>query len=146
VWALSVVDSDSSVNQSKGSNVMNEGTYPSMEGAGLVEIEVPSLPGSRTPTETLHLVDLGRHMSERIEASLKPNPFPRSWPQQSPAKVMGHYIGTARGMKLLNTGAIAQLERLSAEFHAQAEKTRDAYFQKTIKPFLDGLKPERRNQ
>jgi len=120
--------------------------YPSLEASGHVEVEIPSLPGSANPTESLHARNFGSHMAAQIEASLKPNPFPRSSPQRNPVKVLAHYCAVARGAKLLDPGTLTQLERLAAEFRSESDKGRQNYFETMIKPFLNGLKPERRKQ
>ena len=118
--------------------------YPSLAQSGHVEIELPSLPGSIHATERLHARDFGPHVAGRIEASLRGNPYLRSGPQQSPAEVLGHYVATARGAKLLDGQTLDYMARLSKEFAAEKGEHRQTYFETMVRPFLIGLKPERR--
>jgi hypothetical protein len=119
-------------------------TYPSAAASGHVEVELPSLPGSPYPTERLHARDFGRHVAGKIESTLKRNPYLKSGPQQSPAEVLGHYVATARGAKLMDEKTLAYMGRLSKEFAAEKGESRQTYFESMVRPFLNGLKPERR--
>jgi hypothetical protein len=115
--------------------------YPSLAKSGTVEIELPSLPGSPRPTEMLHVKDFGRHVAGAVERSLKGNPYPKSGPKQSPAEVLGHYVGTARGARLLDKASLARLERLSKEFAGEQGEDRQKYFETMIRPYLISLTP-----
>jgi len=115
--------------------------YPSLAASGHVEVEVPSLPGSPRPTEMLHVKDFGRHVAGAVERSLKGNPYPKSGPKQSPAEVLGHYVGTARGARLLDKGTLARLERLGKEFAGERGEDRQKYFETMIRPYLISLTP-----
>ena len=115
--------------------------YPSLAKSGHIEIEVPSLPGSPRPTEMLHARDFGGHVAGKIEASLKGNPY-KSGPQQNPAQTFNHYIAVAKGAKLVDEGTLDYGGRLARQFDRAADQ--GAFFKRTIRPFLNGLKPERR--
>jgi hypothetical protein len=115
--------------------------YPSLAQSGHVEIELPSLPGSPVPTERLHARDFGRHVAEAVERSVKGNPYPNSGPQQGPAEVLGHYIATARGSKLLDRGTLEYAGRLAKEFAAQKAEDQQKYFESMVRPYLLSLKP-----
>lgn len=116
--------------------------YPSLAQSGHVEIELPSLPGSPRPTEQLHARDFGGHVASKIESSLRGNPYPKSGLQQNPAQTFNHYIAVARGSKLVDSGTINRMEALARQFDREPDQ--GAFFKRTIRPFLNGLKPERR--
>ena len=115
--------------------------YPSLAASGIVEIELPTLPGSPNPTERLHARNFGSHVARAVERSLHGNPYPKSGPQQGPAQVLQHYVATARGAKLLDEKTLDYLGRLSKEFAAEKGEHRRTYFKTMVSPFLNGLKP-----
>ena len=117
--------------------------YPSLAKSGHIEIEVPSLPGSPRPTEMLHARDFGGHVAGKIEASLKGNPY-KSGPQQNPAQTFRHYLASAQGARLLDNGSINRMEALARQFDKAADQ-RD-FFNRTIRPYLNSLRPERRQK
>jgi len=117
--------------------------YPSLAKSGHIEIEVPSLAGSPRPTEMLHARDFGGHVAGKIEASLKGNPY-KSGPQQNPAQTFRHYLASAQGARLLDNGSINRMEALARQFDKAADQ-RD-FFNRTIRPYLNSLRPERRQK
>ena len=118
--------------------------YPSLASSGHVEVELPSLPGSPHPTEKMLARDFGPTVVGRIEASLKGNPYKKSGPQQNPAQTFNHYIAVARGSKLVDNGSINRMEALARQLDQAADQRE--FFSRTIRPFLNGLKPERRQK
>jgi len=117
--------------------------YPSLAKSGHIEIEVPSLAGSPRPTEMLHARDFGGHVAGKIEASLKGNPY-KSGPQQNPAQTFRHYLASAQGARLLDNGSMNRMEALARQFDKAADQ-RD-FFNRTIRPYLNSLRPERRQK
>jgi hypothetical protein len=120
--------------------------YPSAAAEGRVELELPSLPGSPNPTERIHAADFGPHVAGKIESSMKRQGYLRSGPQQGPTEVLRHYVAVAKGSKLVQPDAISQMERLAREFAGEKGEHRQAYFETMVRPFLNGLKPERRKR
>jgi hypothetical protein len=120
--------------------------YPSMAAQGMVEVELPSLPGSPHPTERLHARDFGRHVIGKIESAMKRSPYIRTGAVQSPAEVLEHYSATAKGSQLMPPDVISNMERLAKEFRAEPEKGRQNYFETMVAPFLSGLQPQRRDR
>lgn len=118
--------------------------YPSLAAEGYVEVELPSLPGSPNPTERLHARGFGSHVAGKIESSIRGNPYLKSGPQQNPAQVLAHYLGVAKGSKLVGPDAISQMERLAKEFAVQKGEARNTYYKTMVRPFLNGLKPTKR--
>jgi len=120
--------------------------YPSMAAQGMVEVELPSLPGSPNPTERLHARDFGRHVIGKIESAMKRSPYIRTGAVQSPAEVLEHYSAVATGSKLLHPEATARMSRLSKEWKAEPDKSKQTYFETMVAPFLNGLQPQRRDR
>ena len=118
--------------------------YPSLAQSGHVEIELPSLPGSPRPTEMLHARDFGPHVAGAVERSMRGNPYPKSGPQQNAAQTFRHYLAVARGSQLLDNGSTNRMEALAKQFDREPDQ--GAFFKRTIRPFLNGLKPERREK
>jgi hypothetical protein len=118
--------------------------YPSLAASGHVEVELPSLSGSPNATERLHARDFGGHVASKIECSLRGNPYPKSGTQQNPVQTFNHYIAVARGSKLLDIGSINRMEALARQLDKAADQRE--FFSRTIRPFLNGLKPERRQR
>ena len=119
-------------------------TYPSLAQSGNVEVELPSLPGSPRPTEMLHARDFGPHVAGAVERSMRGNPYPKSGPQQNAAQTFRHYLAVARGSQLLDNGSTNRMEALAKQFDREPDQ--GAFFKRTIRPFLNGLKPERREK
>jgi hypothetical protein len=117
--------------------------YPSLAASGHVEVELPSLPGSPRPTEQLLARDFGGHVASKIDASLRGNPY-KSGPQQNPAQTLNHYIAVARGAKLVDNGSINRMEALARQLDKAADQRE--FFNRTIRPFLNGLRPQRRQK
>lgn len=115
--------------------------YPSLAQSGHVEIELPSLPGSPRPTEMLHASAFGPHVAEAVERAVRGNPY-KSGPQQNPAQTFRHYLASAQGARLLDNDSINRMEALAKQFDREPDQ--GAFFKRTIRPFLNGLKPERR--
>ena len=115
--------------------------YPSLAQSGHVEIELPSLPGSPRPTEMLHASALGPRVAEAVERAVRGNPY-KSGPQQNPAQTFRHYLASARGAQLLDERTLNRMEALAKQFDREPDQ--GAFFKRTIRPFLNGLKPERR--
>lgn len=120
--------------------------YASASATGYVEVELPSLPGSPNAVERLHARDFGPHVVGRIEASMNRPGYLRSGPQQSPAEVLGHYVATARGSKLLDDSTLEYMGRLSKEFAGQKGESRQTYFETMVRPYLLSLTPKRRQK
>jgi len=118
--------------------------YPSLAASGFVEVELPSLPGSPNPTERLHARDFGGHVASKIESSLRGNPYPKSGPQQNPAQTLNHYIAVARGAKLVDNGSINRLEALARQLDKASDQRE--FFSRVVRPYLNSLKPERRQR
>jgi len=117
--------------------------YPSLAASGRVEVELPSLPGSPRPTEMLHARDFGGHVAGKIEASLKGNPY-KSGPQQNPAQTFNHYIAVAKGSQLMHPDVISRMDKMGKQFDKAADQ-RD-FFNQTIRPYLNSLRPQRREK
>ena len=117
--------------------------YPSLAQSGHVEIELPSLPGSPRLTESLHASALGPHVAEAVERAVRGNPY-KSGPQQNPAQTFRHYLASAQGARLLDNGSINRMEALARQFDKAADQ-RD-FFNRTIRPYLNSLRPERRQK
>lgn len=118
--------------------------YPVMAASGLDEISLPSLPGSFQAVEQFHAKDFGRHVAGAIERSLSGSPYKSMGPQQDAPQTLKHYIASAKGASLLDSGAVAHLKRLAKEF--QAARDQRQFFTQTVRPFLLGLKPSQRSQ
>ena len=117
--------------------------YPSLAKSGMVEIELPSLPGSPRPTEQIHVRDFGGQVALKIEASFRGNPY-KNGPKQNPPQVFQHYIAVAKGAKLVDEGTLDYGGRLARQFDKAADQ-RD-FFNRTIRPYLNSLRPERRQK
>lgn len=117
--------------------------YPSLAATGHVEVELPSLPGSPRPTEQLHARDFGGHVVSKIEASFAGNPY-KSGPQQNPAQTLNHYIAVARGAKLVDNGSINRLETLARQLDKASDQRE--FFSRVVRPYLNSLKPQRRQR
>jgi hypothetical protein len=131
-------------NSDRGIGVDADGrmTYESASAEGMIEVMLPSLPGSARATETLHAKDFGVHSAGKIEAALSRQGYMKSGPQQGPAQVFRHYVAVAKGSKLLDEAALGHMETLAQEFEAAPEP--EKFFEQTARPFLIGLTPERR--
>jgi hypothetical protein len=112
--------------------------YPASATEGYVEIEIPSLPGSLNPTESLHMREFGGHVVSKIESSMNTGYLRK----QSPHQVLAHYAAVARGASLMDEPALKRLESLATEFESVPE--REEYFSQVVKPYLLTLTPKRR--
>jgi hypothetical protein len=121
-------------------------TYASAAAEGMVEIELPSLPGSPNSTERMLAKNFGPIIAGKIEASMNRQGYLTSGSQQGPAEVLQHYLASAKGAKLLDQDTLDYAARLHKEFAAEKGEHRQAYFQSTVKPFLHGLTPRRRKR
>ncbi len=117
-------------------------TYDGASREGRVEIELPSLSGSPTPTETLHAVNFGPHVASRIEAAMSRQGYVRSGPQQRPHEVFEHYISCAKGAELLDAGTLKRAETLSKEFSSEADQKE--FYQMVVRQWLLDLTPGKR--
>jgi hypothetical protein len=115
--------------------------YPSGARTGHVQIELPALPGSLTPTETLLARDFGTHVIGKIEASMQRG-YLKSGPQQSPPEVLAHYAAVAEGASLMSPAALGRMKELAQEFEMEPEKRE--YLDMVVKPYLYSLKPAKR--
>lgn len=133
-------DSDRAI----GVNDRGQMTYASAAASGHVEVEIPSLPGSPNAVERLHARDFGPHVMGKIESAMRRQGYMKSGPQQDAAATLAHYLATARGTKLLDQSTLDYGERLVKEFAAQKADSRRTYFDTMVRPFLNGLTPQRR--
>ncbi len=117
-------------------------TYDGASREGRIEIELPTLPGSPNPTETLHAVNFGPHVASKIEAAMNRQGYLRSGPQQSGPQTFAHFIACARGAELLDTGTLRRAETLSKEFASEADQKE--YYEMVIRPWLQMLTPGKR--
>ena len=117
-------------------------TYPSAAASGHVEVALPSLPGSPRTEERLLARDFGVFVSSKIESSINRQPYMRIGPTQSPQQVLRHYVACARGANLMDAGGIRAMEILAEQF--AAERDQKPFFEKTVRPWLHGLKPKKR--
>lgn len=117
--------------------------YPSLAQSGHIEVELPSLPGSPRPTEQLLARDFGGHVASKIEASFLGNPY-KSGPKQNPVQTLNHYVAVARGSKLVDNGSIDRMEALARQLD-KASNQRE-FFSQVVRPYLNSLKPERRQR
>src|SRR5271157_684188 len=116
-------------------------SYDDASETGHVEIELPSLPGSYTPTERLHVREFGVHVAGKIESFMN-QPGYLSAPGQNAAQVFKHYTAVARGANLMDGAALGRMEALAKEFEAEPEQRE--YFSQVVKPYLNTLTPRRR--
>lgn len=119
-------------------NEQGDWQYPSGLAEGYVEIEIPSLPGSLNPAESLHLRDFGGHVVSKIESSMNTGYLRK----QDPTQVLKHYAAVARGASLMNAPALDRLDALASEFASVPEQKE--YFEMVIRPYLHSLTPRRR--
>ncbi len=116
--------------------------YRSGAATGHVEIEIPSLPGHSAPTERLHARDFPRHVLGKVESAFNRQPYMRTGPQQSPVETFQHYAAVARGARLIDAASLRRMEELGREFEAASD--RQAYYEQSIRPYLLGFAPKRR--
>jgi hypothetical protein len=112
--------------------------YPTSAKEGYVEIEIPSLPGSLNPTESLHMRDFGGHVVSKIESSMNTGYLRK----QSPHQVFAHYAAVARGASLMDESALKRMESLATEFAEVPEK--QEFYEMVIRPYLHSLVPRKR--
>lgn len=112
--------------------------YPTSATEGYVEIEIPSLPGSLNPTESLHMRDFGGHVASKIESSMNTGYLRK----QSPHQVFAHYAAVARGASLMDEPALKRMESLASKF--EKEPQQKEFFEMVIRPYLNTLSPKRR--
>jgi hypothetical protein len=86
--------------------------------------------------------DFGPRVVGKIEAAMSRQPYLTTGATQSPEEVIRHYVAVAKGSQLLDSGAIARLEKLSAEFETKPDQ--GEFFNQEIRPYLLALTPERR--
>ena len=130
------------VDKQLGVNESGDGwVYPSGSASGHIQVEVPALPGSITPTETLLIKDFGGHVSNKIEGAFNRG-YMKSGPQQSATQVFAHYTAVARGAQLVDEQALTRMEILAHELAQEPEK--QEYFTQVVKPWLVTLTPRRR--
>ena len=110
-----------------------------LSASGLVEVEVPTSAGSFTPVVRMHARDFGAHVAQKIETAFGPDYFGA---KAVPLATIHHYIGVAKGSKLLDSGAIRRMESMAEEFEKAPDKRE--FFASEVKPFLHSLTPKRR--
>src|SRR5208337_3226466 len=130
-----MADNKSTVEQ-LGVDEQGNWQYPASAKEGYVEIEIPSLPGSLNPTESLHMRDFGGHVIGKIESALRCG-YLKSGPQQNPVQVLQHYTQVAKGAELMDEGALKRLEGLASDFEREPE--REEYFEQVVRPYLHSL-------
>ena len=116
--------------------------YESAAAEGYVEIELPTLPGSPNAVERLHARDFGVHVAGKIESSMNRQPYIKTGATQGPAATFRHYVASAKGYGLMDSGAIGRMETLAKEFEAEPDQRE--YFEQVIRPYLHSLNPKRR--
>lgn len=114
--------------------------YPSND--GFEEIVMPSLPGSPTSEERMHLRDFGQHVIGKLEASFSRQPYLKSGATQSPQQVFRHFVASARGAQLADAATLAHMDNLGKEFD-RADNPRE-FFASKVRPYLLGLEPRAR--
>ena len=119
-------------------------TYADAAETGHVEIELPTLIGSPTPTERMHAIDFGPHVIGKIKSSMYRQPYLRSAQPQSPTEVLRHYIGAGQGSGLLDARTVTHLTQVAGDYETSPDP--DDYFQKVVRPALLALRPERRQR
>ena len=119
-------------------------TYADAAESGHVEIELPTLIGSPTPTERMHAVDFGPHVAGKIESSIKRQPYLRSAQPQSPTEVLRHYIAVGKGSGLLDARTVTHLTQVAGDYETSPNP--DDHFSKVVRPALLALRPVRRQK
>jgi len=117
-------------------------TYSGASREGRIEIEIPALPGSPNPTETLHARDFGPTVAGKIESAMSKQGYLKSGPQQNGPQVFQHYLAVARGANLLASDTLKRAETLAKEFAAESEQTE--FFKQVVRPWLHSLSPQKR--
>lgn len=115
--------------------------YPSAAVTGHVEIVVP-VPHGPFPEQRMHARDFPATVVRYVGEALKPNPYPVASPMKSPTETFRHFVGAARGLSLMDEGALKRMEQVAREFEAEPE--REAYFEQVIKPYMMSMTPKRR--
>lgn len=124
----------------------NNWQYPSASASGDVEVVLPTMPDSMNTEQRLLAKDFGGLVAREIQKSLEANPYPNTVPTRKPTEVFRHYLGCAQGSGLLDRGALGRMAELAKEFEQTPE--REAYFEyfeMVLKPYLVGLRPQRRS-
>jgi hypothetical protein len=116
--------------------------YPSAAATGHVTIDCPLPPGSPRQTETVLVRDFGYFASTKIESALAPTICHYKGTQANPAELFNWYVGVAKGLELLSTGAMDRMESLARQFATSGNP--EHYFNDHVRPFLASLKPRRR--
>lgn len=122
---------------------MSEATdkaYPSMAATGLVEVELPSVPGGPWPTEKLHARDIPALIISRVERALEPR-F-KYLHEAAGEVVLGHYVGALQGADLVDKPTSRALDKLVADFSHLDAREQPKYFEEKIAPFIAGLRPK----
>ena len=118
-------------------------TYASAAASGMVEIDVPVPHGPRS-VQRMHTRDFPATVVRYVEESLRPNPYPVASPMKSATETFHHFVGAAKGLSLLDDGALKRMEEIAAEFAKEPKQAE--YFQTVVKPWLGALTPHRRRQ
>lgn len=116
--------------------------YASAAAEGMVEIVLPTLPGSPNGEERMLAKDFGVHVIGKLEASMNQQGYMTTGPTQRPPEVFKHYVAVAKGSQLMDSATIGRMETLAKEFEVEPE-TGD-YFRLVLKPYLHSLTPKRR--
>jgi hypothetical protein len=117
-------------------------TYESASAEGMIELELPSLPGSPRETETLHARDFGQHVIGKIQASLDRQGYLTTGATAGPAEVFRHYCSVAKGATLLDKATQRRMEQLAEEFEGELDQ--GEFFRQMAKPWLGSLSPGKR--
>jgi hypothetical protein len=117
-------------------------TYASAAAEGMVEIVLPTRPGSPNGEERMLAKDFGVRVAGEIESRMKQNPYLKSGPQQSAAATFQHYAAVARGSGLMDESALKRMETLAQDFEREPEQ--EEFFKQVILPYLHSLKPGKR--
>jgi hypothetical protein len=116
--------------------------YASAAAEGMVEIVLPTLPGSPNGEERMLAKDFGAHVAGKVESSMKRNPYLKSGPQASPVTTFRHYVAVAKGAKLMDEPALKRMETLAQDFEREPEQ--EEFLKQVILPYLHSLKPGKR--
>ena len=118
--------------------VTGEWVYPSGEASGHIQVELPSLEGNATPTETFLLRDFGPHVAAKLESAMNASYLRR----QNPGQVLRHYAACARGASLMDEAALRRMDDLANDFEKEPE-TRQ-FFAQVVRPYLLTLAPTKK--
>jgi hypothetical protein len=117
--------------------------YPSMCGAGVVEVELPCVPGGPWPTEKVHARAVPRLIIDRVERSFNPN-FAYLRGEGAPPAIFGHYSGVLQGLELVDKPTGRTLNKLVTDFGNTDKRDQQKFWEERIRPFISEMKSTKR--